>query len=150
MAPTFSGRGCGLVGCSVLEVVRSVGREAWSLPGYRTTDYRVHGGLWRVPAAHGQAPPLSLVSTCRRRVYALSHWYPIFPSSGQVKNHTFATFVDQEVDEMDACVERASAFKNQLSNSAVPVGWGGGMSLGQWMEAQCFARRSGCRRPGGL
>eukprot|EP00198_Chlamydomonas_reinhardtii_P004926 XP_001694262.1 predicted protein [Chlamydomonas reinhardtii] len=65
-----------------------------------------------------------------------------FPLHKEVKNHTFATFVDQEVDEMDACVERASAFKNQLSNSAVPVGWGGGMSLGQWMEAQCFARRN--------
>ncbi|PNW78540.1 hypothetical protein CHLRE_09g393000v5 [Chlamydomonas reinhardtii] len=70
---------------------------------------------------------------------------PDFPFHSQVANHTFATFVDEEVGNIEKCVEHASRVRTRGRDNSPdrpPRGWGAGMDMADWLEAQCYARRN--------
>ncbi|KXZ49396.1 hypothetical protein GPECTOR_21g622 [Gonium pectorale] len=86
-------------------------------------------------------------------------WAPLHQ---QVKNHTFATYVHQEMNTIDMCLARAVRYRGRQggsnsprpmlrggaavavgvpgAESAAAAGWGAGMGLATWMEAQCYER----------
>lgn len=88
------------------------------------------------------------------------------PACCQVVNTTFAEYTTQRLNEIEACLQRASAYKRRYSrnlsgdsaethrlNDMSPsshaksggdpvVGWAAGLDLARWMEVQCYTRDS--------
>ncbi|KXZ45411.1 hypothetical protein GPECTOR_55g317 [Gonium pectorale] len=82
------------------------------------------------------------------------------PHHDKVHNHTFESYVGAELAELEACRGRAELYRRrqarlQAAQQGQPAGaagdsgngtgggfrgWGAGMSLGDWMEAQCYER----------
>ncbi|PNH05695.1 hypothetical protein TSOC_007996, partial [Tetrabaena socialis] len=77
---------------------------------------------------------------------------PLFPQHKLVANHTFVSYVEEELASLQACLARAAPYRRPGGAErpaaeggaapAVPVGWGAGMDLGQWMEMQCYSRHT--------
>ena len=53
----------------------------------------------------------------------------------------------EEVGNIEKCVEHASRVRTRGRDNSPdrpPRGWGAGMDMADWLEAQCYARRSEC------
>ncbi|KAG2424208.1 hypothetical protein HXX76_014740 [Chlamydomonas incerta] len=77
-----------------------------------------------------------------------SRWWP---EQQALENHTFVSYVEAELAVMRRCSDTARRFRSSASprsrllaaaGAAMPRGWGAGWDMGQWMEAQCYARSS--------
>ncbi|KAG2430333.1 hypothetical protein HYH02_013810 [Chlamydomonas schloesseri] len=75
------------------------------------------------------------------------HLPNFYPEAKALVNHTFASYVEAELAHMRTCVATARRFQGRAVGppggvGVAPRGWGAGWDMGQWMEAQCYARSS--------
>ncbi|KAG2430322.1 hypothetical protein HYH02_013799 [Chlamydomonas schloesseri] len=65
----------------------------------------------------------------------------------ELKNYTFVSYVEAELPPLRTCVATARRFQGRAVGppggvGVAPRGWGAGWDMGQWMEAQCYARNN--------
>ncbi|KAG2424194.1 hypothetical protein HXX76_014727 [Chlamydomonas incerta] len=84
------------------------------------------------------------------------HLSSFYMDALEIYSYTFVSYVEAELAVMRRCSDTARRFRSSASprsrllaaagrrprGAAMPRGWGAGWDMGQWMEAQCYARSS--------